>query len=172
VILSGYAIREAVERSEIVIDPFDPSRLGPNSYDFTLGSRCLRYVNPTLDARQENEVEVTEVGPEGMLLEPSRLYLWNTFEVMGSTAFVPIIRGRSSVGRLGIFIDITADLIDIGSINSWTLQLHAVSPVRVYPGMAIGQVTFWRVEGPVDLYRGKYGRLRSPVPSLAYKDPR
>lgn len=171
-ILSGFAIQEAVERGEIVIDPFDPGRLGPNSYDFTLGSRCLRYVDQVLDVRRPNDIETMEVGPEGMLLEPSRLYLWNTQEVMGSNQFVPIIRGRSSVGRLGIFIDITADLIDVGSINSWTLQMHAVSPVRVYPGMLIGQVTFWRVDGRIDLYRGKYGSIQSPVPSLAYRDPR
>ena len=87
---------------------------------------------------------------------------------MGSKHFVPIIRGRSSVGRLGIFINITADLIDIGSINQWTLQLHAIAPVRVYPGMLIGQVTFWVPEGPIDLYTGKYGTLPSPVASLSY----
>lgn len=171
-ILSGHAIRDAVECGEIVIDPFDPGCLGPNSYDFSLGTRCMRYIQGTLDARRPNEVEVVEVGPNGILLDPSRLYLWNTAEVMGSKKFVPIIRGRSSVGRLGIFIDITADLIDIGSINSWTLQLHAVSPVRVYPGMLIGQVTFWKVEGRISLYRGKYGGLQSPVPSLAHADPR
>lgn len=171
-ILSGNAIRDAVESGEIVIDPFDPGRLGPNSYDFSLGSQCLRYVDGTLDARRANAVEKIEVGAEGVVLDPGRIHLWNTAEVMGSKEFVPIIRGRSSVGRLGIFIDITADLIDIGSINSWTLQLHAVSPVRVYPGMLIGQVTFWRVEGRIELYRGKYGQLQSPVPSLAHADPR
>lgn len=89
---------------------------------------------------------------------------------MGSTRFVPIIRGRSSVGRLGIFIDITADLIDLGSINQWTLQLHAVQPVRVYPGMLIGQVTFWRTYGRRRLYAGKYASRPSPVPSLSYLD--
>lgn len=170
-ILSGSAIRSAIESGDIVIDPFDPRRLGPNSYDFTLGERCLEYVDTELDTRRPNATVTRSVGPEGRLLEPSRVYLWNTAEVMGSTKFVPIIRGRSSVGRLGIFIDITADLIDVGSINAWTLQLHAVSPVRVCPGMLIGQVTFWRLDGAIELYSGKYGRLESPVPSLAHQDP-
>ena len=89
---------------------------------------------------------------------------------MGSTRYVPIIRGRSSVGRLGIFIDITADLIDLGSINQWTLQLHAVHPIRVYPGMLIGQVTFWRTFGSRQQYKGKYAYQTSPVPSMSYLD--
>lgn len=169
-ILSGDAIRAAVQRGDIVIDPFDPGRLGPNSYDFELGDRCVQYVNDELDARVCNPTEFRRVGPEGLLLRPSRVYLWNTAEVMGSTRFVPIIRGRSSVGRLGVFIDITADLIDIGSINAWTLQLHAVCPVRVRPGMLIGQVTFWHVDGAIELYSGKYGGLPSPVASLGYED--
>lgn len=169
-ILSGNAIRDAVERGDIVIDPFDPRRVGPNSYDFALGDRCLQYTADELDTRQPNQTAERHVGPEGLLLAPSRVYLWNTAEIMGSTRYVPIIRGRSSVGRLGLFIDITADLIDIGSINAWTLQLHAVCPVRVRPGMLIGQVTFWHVEGHVELYSGKYGHLESPVASLVHED--
>lgn len=169
-ILSGKAIRAAVDSGEIVIEPFDETRVGTNSYDFALGDRCLQYVDEQLDARRPNATVESRIGPEGIVLEPSRLYLFNTREVMGSRRYVPIIRGRSSTGRLGIFIDITADLIDIGSINSWTLQLHAVCPVRVRPGMVIGQVTFWQVNGEVDLYAGKYGQRTSPVPSLAYED--
>jgi len=170
VILTGEAIREAVDQGDIVIDPFDPDRLGPNSYDFALGDRCLTYAGDVLDARRPNRTVECRVDSEGIELSPDRVYLWNTAETMGSTRYVPIIRGRSSTGRLGIFIDITADLIDIGSINAWTLQLHAVCPVRAYPGMVIGQVTFWAVEGEVRLYDGKYHELESPVPSLAYRE--
>jgi dCTP deaminase len=167
-ILTGLAICEAVREGQIVIDPFDPAQLGPNSYDFRLGDRCRIYRDLVLDAAKENPTSELRVGSDGMVLDPSRVYLFNTHEVMGSTHYVPIIRGRSSTGRLGVFIDITADLIDIGSINQWTLQLHAVQPARVYPGMLIGQVTFWRVHGEVVLYGGKYGRLTSPVASLSY----
>jgi dCTP deaminase len=89
---------------------------------------------------------------------------------MGSTRYVPIIKGRSSIARLGLFITITADLIDIGSINQWTLQLHCVVPVRVYPGMPIGQVTFWKAHGKIELYNGKYLGRPSPVESLSFLD--
>ncbi len=170
-ILTSQAIHDAVVSGSIVIDPFDPSRLGPNSYDFALGSRCRTYLSKTLDSRRHNPSRVLEVDERGLELAPNQLYLFNTAERIGSNSFVPIIRGRSSFARLGVFIHITADLIDLGSVNQLTLQLHAVLPVRVYPGTLVGQVTFWRPEGPIALYRGKYGQLESPAASLLYEDP-
>lgn len=169
-ILSGTAIVKAVGSGEIIIDPFDPSHVGSNSYDFRLGHRCVVYDRQTLDSRQLNRYHEIEFTSDGLLLQTDTLYLFNTLETMGSNYYVPIIRGRSSVGRLGLFINITADLIDIGSINQWTLQLHCIQPIRVYPEMRIGQVTFWTVYGEITLYEGKYGRMPSPVPSLSYVD--
>jgi dCTP deaminase len=167
-ILTGTEIQAARARGEIVIEPFDEAQLGPNSYDFRLGDRARWYTEPLLDARGANPTESARITEDGLLVTPDRLILCNTHETMGSDRFVPIIRGRSSTGRLGLFIDITADLIDLGSVNQWTLQLHAVMPVRIYPGMLIGQVTFWRVQGPIRLYRGKYRDRESPVESLIH----
>lgn len=171
-ILSGPQIETAVHEGDIVIQPFRKSQLEPNSYDFRLGNRCCVYVKKTLDAAKENKTRTFTIPKTGLVLKPDRLYLVNIEETMGSTRYVPIIRGRSSVGRLGIFVDITADLIDLGSISQWTLQIHAVHPVRVYPGMLIGQVTFWRTFGRRVHYHGKYANLRSPVASLAHLDKR
>lgn len=167
-ILTGPEIAAARARGEIVIEPFDEDQLGPNSYDFRLGERARWYTAAILDARGQNPTESAPISENGMLVTPDRLILCNTHETMGSDHFVPIIRGRSSTGRLGLFIDITADLIDLGSVNQWTLQLHAVMPVRIYPGMLIGQVTFWRPEGLIRLYRGKYQGRQSPVESLVH----
>jgi len=169
-ILSGNSTREAVRLGDIVISPFTESQLGPNSYDFKLGDRCKVYKEIHLDARARNETKDIVVPKAGVIIRPDRVYLFNTQETLGSEKYVPIIRGRSSVGRLGLFINITADLIDVGSINQWTLQLHAVVPVRVFPGMLIGQVTFWMIDGDVSLYRGKYANLESPASSLSYVD--
>lgn len=169
-ILTGPQIGSAVENGEIIIRPFRKHQLGPNSYDFRLGNRCRVYKSKTLDSAKENITESFTISEKGMVLHPKRLYLVNTEETMGSNHYVPIIRGRSSVGRLGIFIDITADLIDLGSINQWTLQLHAVHPVRVFPRMLIGQVTFWKTFGRKVRYAGKYASLPSPVQSLAHLD--
>ncbi len=157
---------------DIVIEPFTTSQLGVNSYDFRLGNRCRMYTTGPLDAAKPNPTRLMIIPQKGLLLRPDKVYLVNTVERMGSKKYVPIIRGRSSVGRLGLFIDITADLIDLGSINQWTLQLHCVEPVLIYPGMLIGQVTFWVPFGRKVLYSGKYHRRKSPVASLSYRDPR
>ncbi len=168
-ILTGNQITSAVEQGDIVISPFSKRQVTPNSYDFRLGDRCCIYTGRVLDPAKENPTRRFQIPAAGMLLTPRRLYLINTRETMGSTRYVPIIRGRSSVGRLGLFIDITADLIDLGSINQWTLQLHCVQPVRIKPGMLIGQVTFWKTFGRRTQYDGRYKHQSSPVPSLAFK---
>lgn len=169
-ILTSPQIESAIEQGDIIIRPFRKRQLAPNSYDFRLGDRCCVYTGETLDAAKENPTRTFTIPKSGLVLKPDRIYLINTQETMGSKRYVPIIRGRSSVGRLGIFIDITADLIDLGSINQWTLQLHAVHPVRIYPGMLIGQVTFWRTYGRRVQYNGKYQQHPSPVPSMAHFD--
>lgn len=116
------------------------------------------------------DVETVSIPPEGFVLQPDRIYLGHTEEVMGSDHYVPIIRGRSSTARIGLFVHVTADLIDIGSHNQWTLQLHAVQPLRVHAGMVIGQVTFWTIEGPIALYEGKYQGSMGPRESEIYRD--
>lgn len=170
-ILTGKQIASARKAGDIVIEPFEFAQIGPNSYDFRLGTRCRTYVERILDPRRPNRTRLVDIHSKGLLLRPNKVYLVNTLETMGSTKYVPIIRGRSSTGRLGIFIDITADLIDLGSINQWTLQLHCVEPVRIFPGMLIGQVTFWRTFGRRTQYHGKYQNVESPAASLSYQDP-
>ena len=123
-----------------------------------------------LDPKVRQETVSESIPPEGFVLHPDRIYLGHTEETMGSDYYVPIIRARSSTARIGLFVHITADLIDIGSYNQWTLQLHAIQPVRVYPSMLIGQVTFWCVKGEITLYSGKYQGSKGPMESEIYKD--
>ncbi|GAA1889784.1 dCTP deaminase [Asanoa iriomotensis] len=169
-ILTGPEIVHRRERGEITIDPFDLSCVSPNSYDFHLSADIGWYTVDVLDCRSENPFARSTIPAQGMVLEPHRIYLVSTAEKMGSAHFVPIIRARSSTARLGLFVHVTADLIDIGSINHWTLQLHAVQPVRVYPGMRVGQVTFWRAFGDIELYDGKYQGSTLPMPSQIFRD--
>lgn len=169
-ILTGSEIRRRVECGDICIEPFDAGALNPNSYNFRLGTYVYVYVNNVLDPRVEQPVQRIDIPDEGLRLDTDRLYLGYTFEKMGSDKFVPILNGRSSTGRLGLFVHITANLIDIGSINHWTLQLHATLPVIVYRQMLIGQVTFWRTYGEIELYHGKYQNNEGPMPSLIWKD--
>jgi dCTP deaminase len=169
-ILTGPKIQEEVISGNLTIDPFNSSQLNPNSYDFRLGSKLKVYKNLELDTKTENETETIELTESGIILYPNKLYLGHTVEKIGSNKFVPIIRGKSSTGRLGLFVHITADLIDIGYIGRFTLMLHAVQPVRVFPGMRIGQVTFWKVFGDIKLYDGKYQGSMEPASSQVYKD--
>lgn len=169
-ILTGPEIKNQRAAGRLWIDPFEEQNLQPNSYDFTLGPVLLRYKNEGLDSARENPYDLITVGADGYLLDPSRIYLGHTVEIMGSDSFVPIIRGRSSFARLGLFVHVTADLIDIGSHNQWTLQLHCIQPLRLYAGMSVGQVTFWTVQGEVILYSGKYQGSRGPSPSQSFRE--
>ncbi|WNE95500.1 dCTP deaminase [Streptomyces luomodiensis] len=169
-ILTGNEIQRQISDGNITISPFSPGNINPNSYNFTLGDTLIWYPEEILHVTRPNRVVEEKIDESGFVLEPDRIYLGHTVEVMGSDRYVPIIRARSSIARLGLFIHVTADLIDIGSINQWTLQLHAVQPIRVYPGMLIGQVTFWCVEGDIELYRGKYQGSKGPYPSMIHLD--
>jgi dCTP deaminase len=169
-ILTGSEIVREWEAKRIGIDPFRPDQINPNSYNFRLGPTIMYYKNRTLDVKTRQETVTVTIPDNGFVLQPDRIYLGHTEETMGSNNYVPIIRARSSTARIGLFIHITADLIDIGSYNQWTLQLHAIQPVRIYHGMLIGQVTFWCVKGEITLYTGKYQGSKGPMGSEIYKD--
>jgi len=169
-ILTGTEIKRQVEDGRIQISPFSDKQLNPNSYDFRLGESIKVYNNEILDPKIAQEATEIPLTDEGFLLMPDKIYLGYTLEVMGSDFYVPIIRAKSSIARMGLFVHITADLIDIGSHNQWTLQLHAIQPLKLYPLMLIGQVTFWTVSGEIKLYEGKYQGSRGAQPSQMYKD--
>lgn len=169
-ILTGPKIKTEVKKKNITIEPFTDEQINPNSYDFRLGDYVRVYKSNVLDTKKINETEIVKIPPTGLLLQPDKLYLGYTVETIGSNVYVPILRGKSSTGRVGLFVHITADLIDIGSCGQFTLMMHAVQPVKVYPGMKIGQVTFWKVLGKVVLYEGKYQGSKGPNGSQVYKD--
>jgi dCTP deaminase len=169
-ILTGPQIQVEVEQGNITLQPFDPKLVNPNSYDFRLGATLKIYKSRELDVRRPNATETITIPESGYTLQPNVLYLGHTVETMGSDKFVPIIRGKSSTGRVGLFVHITADLIDLGWHGQSTLMLHSVQPVTVYPGMRIGQVTFWSVLGDPKLYDGKYQGSRGPMASQAHQE--
>ncbi len=169
-ILTGPAITSRVKDGDIRIDPFDVQLAQPNSYDFHLGDQIGFYTSHVLDCARDNPFEQHPIHTGGFELQPDRIYLACTRERIGSDHVVPIIRARSSIARLGLFVHVTADLIDLGSFGQLTLQLHAVQPVRIYPGIRIGQVTFWEATGERVLYDGKYQHSHGPQPSKAYLD--
>lgn len=169
-ILSGKKIDEEVKNNKIIIEPYNSDDINPNSYNYTLGSYVKVYKNYELDSKHKQDVEIIEIPDEGLVLYPDKIYLGFTEEIIGSDYYVPVITGRSSTGRLGLFVQITSDLVDIGFKGRLTLQLHSTQPVRVYKGMKIGQIMFWKVFGNVDLYKGKYQSSNEPRESEVWRD--
>jgi len=144
-ILTGSEIRKQREAGRIKIDPFHADQVSPNSYDFRLGSHLEVYQREVLDFRSDNDRKKLEIPDDGIVLDASRIYLAETEELFGSDYYAPMIHAKSSVARMGLYVHITCDLIEIGRYDRSVLQLHAVQPVRVFKGMLIGQVTFWSV---------------------------
>ncbi|GAA1889789.1 dCTP deaminase [Asanoa iriomotensis] len=163
-ILTGAAITTAVQNGEITFDPFDPVMVNPNSVNYRLGSTLQVPTVPVMDPRVDTPCEQITIPDHGYVLKPSRVYLGATVETIGSRRFVPSLIGRSSLGRLGLFLQISADLGQLGACHRWTLEIVAVQPIRVYAGMRIGQVSFWVPEGHRQPYRGYYGRISEAVP--------
>ncbi|UNO39181.1 dCTP deaminase [Streptomyces sp. MST-110588] len=169
-ILTGPEISRSVEDGRIVISDFDTRQVNPNSYNVRLGDTLLVYSGDVIDAYEPNPTEKIVIGEEGYVLQPNELYLGHTEESVGSDTYVPLLFGRSSVGRLGLFVEITAPIGDIGFHGQWTLMLSPVRPLRVYPGMKIGQIMFFVSCGEVDLYRGKYQAAVGPQQSRYWQD--
>lgn len=193
-ILSDSAIRAARERGEIVIEPWDPRDLSGNSYDVHLSRYYATYsasgraaailggasaVQPeyyytargreqVLDVRYEHLVDHRDIGDDGLLLEPGELYLMSTAEYTETHRHVPYLDGRSSVGRLGVSVHVTAGRGDVGFRGHWTLEVTTVKPARVFAGMRLGQITFHEVAGEVEQPYGSKARRSYPQD----RDPR
>lgn len=168
-ILTGNEIRAQLG-GNIVIDPFDEEQLNPNSYNLRLHNELIVYEEIVLDMRRPNRFRRYTIPPEGFVLNPNQLYLARTVERTETNNLVPMIEGRSSVGRLGLSVDVTAGFGDVGFCGHWTLELTAVQPIRVYPGVPICQILFHTISGVVTQYSNKYQNNRDIQPSLMFKE--
>jgi dCTP deaminase len=175
-ILSDKQILEEIEKGNILIEPFKPECLGSNSYDVHLGRYLATYKDRVLDAKSHNTIEHFEIPPEGFVLQTDTLYLGVIEEYTETHAHVPFLEGKSSTGRLGIDIHATAGKGDVGFCNTWTLEITATQPVRIYAGMPIGQLIYFLVQGEIlNPYNSKLGakyneRSIRPVESMMWKN--
>jgi dCTP deaminase len=169
-ILTGSEIIAAKRDGRVRIDPFDAALVNPNSYNVRLGSTLLTYTGHVLDPHQPNPTREHAIGADGFVLEPGELYLGHSIECVGSPEFVPLLFGRSSIGRLGLFVEITAPIGDIGFYGQWTFQLAPTVRVKVYAGMKIGQIMFFATVGDVITYLGKYQSSTGPQASAYWRD--
>ncbi len=169
-ILSGREILRHIGK-EIIIEPFDASRINPNSYNLSLANELLEYENTILDMKKPNPTRKIIIPEDGLLLEPNKLYLGRTNEFTKTDTFVPMLEGRSSTGRLGLFIHVTAGFGDVGFAGFWTLEIFCVQPIRIYPNVEICQIYYHDIHGDYDLYdSGKYQNNCGIQPSLMYRD--
>jgi dCTP deaminase len=169
-VLSGHEIKRRLG-ADIVIDPFVESRLNPNSYNLTLHDELMVYEELVLDMRKANRVRRMAIPPEGLVLQPNQLYLGRTSERTETRNLVPMIEGRSSIGRLGLFVHVTAGFGDVGFCGFWTLEMFAVQPVRIYAGVAICQIFYHEIHGPYTEYQSdKYQHNTDIQPSLLFKE--
>jgi dCTP deaminase len=169
-ILTGHEIRARLG-SDVVIEPFRAEHLNPNSYNLTLHNELLTYEELVLDMKKANRVRRLEIPQEGLVLNPGQLYLGRTAERTETHNLVPMIEGRSSIGRLGLFVHITAGFGDVGFCGYWTLEMFAVQHVRIYPGVPICQIFYHELTGNVTEYvSNKYQHNRDIQPSLLFKE--
>ena len=168
-ILSGEEIRRRLG-GDIKIEPFRDEQLNPNSYNLTLHNELLVYEEVVLDLKEANRFRRIEIPPQGLVLSPNQVYLARTVEHTETHNLVPMIEGRSSIGRLGLFVHVTAGFGDVGFRGFWTLEMFAVQPIRIYPGVQICQIFYHVLDGEALEYRSKYQDNTDIQPSLLYQE--
>lgn len=172
-ILSNRQIAQAIKDGSIVIDPLDWKQLNPNSYNLRLAPQLITYDDVVLDMCREPRVERHVIPPEGMVLYPGRLYLGLSLEYTETHNYVPMIEGRSSIGRLGMAIHITAGFGDKFFSGRWTFEITVVHPLRIYAGVEAAQICYHEIEAAGLGYSGKYGNVREdtwPKPSGLWRE--
>jgi len=169
-ILTGKEILKKLN-SDIRIEPYDEKLLNPNSYNLRLHNELIVYQKFPLDMKLPNPTGGIIIPESGFLLEAGKLYLGRTLEYTETFNLVPMLEGRSSIGRLGMFVHVTAGFGDVGFKGYWTLEISVIHPLVIYPGVQICQIFYHTVEGEITEYKsGKYQANQGIQPSLLYKD--
>ena len=184
-VLSDVTIRRLLGEGRIEIEPYEASLMQPSSLDVRVDRyfrvfRNSRY--PYIDVKQEQEelTELVEIDDETpFILHPGEFVLGSTLErVKLPDDLVARLEGKSSLGRLGLLIHSTAGFVDAGFEGNLTLELSNVAnlPITIYHGMPIGQMSFMRMDEPVERPYGtaeagsKYQGQAEPTASMYYKN--
>ena len=169
-ILSGVEIEEK-QGTDIIIEPFNKKQLNPNSYNLRLHNELMVYNSDVLDMKEEQYCSTVIIPEHGFRLKPGQLYLGRTYEYTETHCYVPMLEGRSSVGRLGLFVHVTAGFGDVGFKGYWTLEIFCVQPIIIYPMIEICQIYYHKISEKYQLYEnGKYQNNKGIQPSMLFKD--
>jgi dCTP deaminase len=182
-LLSDRDIKSEIDKGRVVLEPYDLNMIQPSSVDVRLDRLFRTFENHKyahIDPA-ENQPELTrEVAVEGndpFILHPGEFVLGSTYEVITLPDDIAgRLEGKSSLGRLGLLTHSTAGFIDPGFSGHVTLELSNVAtlPIKLWPGMKIGQLCLFRLESPAEhpygseVYGSRYQGQRGPTPSKAY----
>jgi dCTP deaminase len=162
---------------ENLIEPFIQDQLQPASYDMKLGNSFSYLMGAPwdpIDSREEQEEEKLFIeDDEQFIIEAGGFVLGSTYErVNMPDMLLGRIEGKSSIGRLGLMVHLTAGFIDPGFKGNITLEIHNVThrPWLLRPKMMICQMAFTRITTPSKSYNGKYQESIGTIPSRSYKD--
>lgn len=161
-ILSGNEIIKNLGKN-IIIEPFVRENVNPNSYNLRLHNELLIYEDDILDASRQNKTKSILIPDDGYLLQPGQLYLGRSIEYTETHGLVPILQGRSSMGRLGVTVHITAGFGDVGFCGYWTMQLTCIKPTKIYPQMKICQIYYQTILGDFEEYDSKKYQNNSSI---------
>ena len=183
-LLSDRDIRAAIDQGRIALEPYDADMVQPSSVDVRIDRYFRVFENhryPHIDPSVE-QAELTRLvepdGDEPFILHPGEFVLGSTYEVVSLPDDVSArLEGKSSLGRLGLLTHSTAGFIDAGFSGHVTLELSNVAtlPIKLWPGMKIGQLCFFRLTSPAEAPYGsgaqgsRYQGQRGPTPSRSFQ---
>ena len=182
-LLSDRDILVEINAERIRIEPYDEAMIQPSSIDFRLDRYFRVFENhryPHIDPAADQSDLTRVVEPEGeepFILHPGEFVLGSTHEVVSLPDDIAArVEGKSSLGRLGLLTHATAGFVDPGFSGHVTLELANVAtlPIKLYPGMKIGQLCFFRLSSPAEhpygseKYGSRYQGQRGPTPSRSY----
>ncbi|HJE58808.1 MAG TPA: dCTP deaminase [Nocardiopsis listeri] len=184
-LLSDRDLNKQIESGRVRIDPFDPSLVQPSSIDVRL-DRFFRvfenhkypHIDPSVEQPDLTRLVETD-GEEAFILHPGEFVLASTYEVVTLPDDIASrLEGKSSLGRLGLLTHSTAGFIDPGFSGHVTLELSNVAtlPIKLYPGMKIGQLCMFQLTSPSErpygsaAYGSRYQGQRGPTPSRSHQN--
>jgi dCTP deaminase len=182
-LLSDRDIRAELDGRRIELDPYEPRMIQPSSIDVRLDRFFRLFSNhkyPFIDPAEDQPdlTHLVEVGgDEPFILHPGEFVLGSTFErVTLPDDIAARLEGKSSLGRLGLLTHSTAGFIDPGFTGHVTLELSNVAtlPIKLWPGMKIGQMCFFRLTSPAEKpygstdYSSRYQGQRGPTASRSH----
>lgn len=141
-IIAKKTILDYLKSGQIVISPFSGEQLGPNGYDLHLGKNLYCYEGNFIDTKLDvsGNYRPLVIPPQGLIIHPDIIYLGVTVEYTEAHGLVPVMEGKSSLGRMGMESHICAGFGDDGFCGHWTLEIRVTVPTRIYAGMPIGQI--------------------------------